>query len=102
MHQYYLYILASRHHRHLSIGVTTDLVAGISTHRLMTSRRLGRKRVLQKLVYVEAINCVEEAVARETELSRASRQRLVQLVESVNPGWDSISLRKLTSAGFHR
>ena len=102
MANYYLYILSSRHHLHLSIGVTPAVVTGISNQRMLVSRRLRKKRVLQKLVYVETIDSVDEAVEREVKLKRASRDQLNRLVESVNPGWDSISVRELVAAGFSR
>lgn len=102
MANYYLYIFSSRHRRHLSIGVTPDLVTGIGNQRIMVSRRLRKKRVLQKLVYIKTNDCVEEAVEREVELKRAPRNQINKLVESVNPGRDSISLRELVPAGFSR
>ena len=95
MNTYYVYILASRHHRYLSMGVTTDLATGVRQHRERTNRQLRRRRVWQKLVYVEVINDLEEAVNREMSLRRASRQEMNRLVESVNPGWDSMRLRDL-------
>lgn len=98
---YYLFVLASRHHRHLSVGVTSDLTAGIANHRHAVNQRLRKKRVLQKLVYVESISCVDDAVEREYLLRRISRARLVSLVETVNPGWDSISVRQLVAEGFN-
>ena len=100
MANFYLYILSSRHHRHLSIGVTPDLVTGINNHRVLVSRRLRKRRVLQKLVYVETINSVDEAIEREMKLKRVPRNQLHRLVESVNPGWDSISVRELVAAGY--
>ena len=98
---YYLYILSSRHHRHLSIGVTADLAYGVRAHRNQVNIRLKKKRVLQKLVYVEAINSVDEAVEREMRLKRANRHQIDRLVEAVNPSWDSISVSDLVSAGFN-
>lgn len=92
---YYLYILASRHHRHLSVGVTSDLVTGVQQHRLRTNRRLRKRRVWQKLVYVEVLNGLETAVSREVDLNKISRLKLNRLVESVNPGWDSMSLKDI-------
>ena len=100
MDKFYLFILASRHHRHLSIGVTADLVPGINRFRRRVNLRLCRKRVFQKLVYVETIAGLEEAIAREIQLKRTSSQALRRMVESVNPGWDSISLRQLASTGY--
>ena len=102
MSHYYLYILSSRHHRYLSIGVTADLVEGVRAQRALVNRRVGRRQVWQKLVYVESIRSVEEAVEREIRLKRATRRQLHRLIESVNPGWDSISLNQLVSAGFQR
>lgn len=100
MNRYYLYILSSRHHRFLNIGVTGDLVSGINRHRSKVSRQLKKKRVLQKLVYIESIDNLEDAIDREISLKRASRRELDRLVESVNPGWDSISLSQLIESGF--
>lgn len=100
MANYFLYILSSRHHRHLTIGVTTDLRQGVQSHRDLVNRRLRKKRVLQKLVYVESMTDIDDAVNRELELNKASRRRLNQLIESVNPSWDSISLRELEASGF--
>ena len=100
--KFYLFILASRHHRHLSIGVTSDLKRGIANHRASVNQRLGRKHVLQKLVYVEAIASIADAVEREYLLTRAPRIKLERLIETVNPGWDSISVSQLVSAGFDR
>ena len=91
MANYYLYILSSRHHRHLSIGVTPDLVTGIGNQRIMVSRRLRKKRVLQKLVYVETIDCVEEAVEREVELKRSPRNQINKLVESAILGGTALA-----------
>ena len=102
MNRYFLYILSSRHHRHLTVGVTADLAEGVRSHRARVNRRLGKRRVLQKLVYVECIRSVDEAVDREIHLKRASWRYLHRLIESVNPGWDSISVSELISAGFHR
>ena len=102
MANYYLYILSSRHHRYLCIGVTSDLVAGIGNQRMIFSRRLSKKRVLQKLVYIETIDCVEEAVAREIKSKCAPRNQINKFVESVNFGCDSISVSELVAVGFSR
>ena len=86
MNSYYLYILSSRHHRHVTIGVTADLSHGVTTHRSLINRRLKKTHVLQKLVYVELLNSVDEVVEREISIKRAPRRQINKLVESVNPG----------------
>lgn len=102
MTNYYLYILSSRHHRHLSIGVTADLASGIASHRTLVNRQLRKRRVLQKLVYVEIIASVDDAIEREIFLKKAPRATVHSLIEAVNPGWDGISISELLSTGINR
>ncbi len=97
MSPYYLYILASRHHQHIALGVTTDLASGVQNHRRLVARRLQKSRVWQKLVYVELIMSLDDAVERELQLKKSNRRQLCRLIESVNPGWDSISLSRFTA-----
>ena len=65
MANYYLFVLSSRHHRHLSVGVAPELARGVTRHRELVNRRLKKKRVLQKLVYVETLASLDEAVTRQ-------------------------------------
>lgn len=100
MDTYYVYILASRHHRHLSVDVTANLSIGVRERRELTNRRLHKRRVLQKLVYVEAVQGMEEAIDRRQQLHRLPRRDIARVVESVNPAWDSISIGELAKSGF--
>ncbi len=100
MDTYFVFVLASRHHRHISIDVCVNLQHGVTQLRQRINRRLRRKRVFQKLVYVESVQGMEVAVHRERQMQRMSRDALVGLVESVNPGWDRISLKSLALSGF--
>ncbi len=100
MDTFYIYVLASRHHKYVSVGVAAQLQNEVRNHRERINRKLKRKRVWQKLVYVEAVRGVDEAVARERQISKYSRTQLERLIESVNPGWDGISLAALSESGF--
>lgn len=93
MNTCYLYVLASRDHRHISFKVTTDLRHGVRHHRRRIARKLGRKKVYQKLVYVERFDGLSRAVAREREISDWTRSRLMYLVSRKNPTWKPISIR---------
>ena len=97
---YYVFVIASRRHQHLSVGATASLRTGVNAHRARTNRRLGKARVFQKLVYVEAVRGVAEAVARQRELCRMSDRALGAVVASVNPAWEALSLRRLLQSGF--
>jgi len=100
MDTFYIYVLASRHHKYISVGVAAELQNEVRSHRERINRKLNRKRVWQKLVYVEAVRGVDEAVARQRQISKFNRTQLERLIESVNPGWDSISLTALSESGF--
>ena len=86
MNTYYIFILASRRNRHILIDVCVELDQGVRTMRTRVNRRLGKCRVLQKLVYVEAVKGIDEAITRERLLQKMSRSRLNHLMETVNPG----------------
>jgi len=88
----YVYILASRNHRHLSVRATRDLKHGVRHHRRLISRRLSRKNVYQKLVHLETFDGLTSAVAREREIRSWPRMRLVQLITRRNPAWKPISI----------
>ncbi|MEX0942325.1 MAG: hypothetical protein WD002_07240 [Pseudomonadales bacterium] len=89
----YVYILASKDHKHLSVKAVPDLRHGVRQHRMRISRRLGKKRVYQKVVRVEKFAGLTGAVARERELEGWSRVRLIHLVSKTNPTWKPISIR---------
>lgn len=102
MEIYYIFILASRHHRHVTIDICADLSTGVNACREQVNRQLGKRRVLQKLVYVESVRGMPESVHRVRQIQTMPRRELDQLVESVNPGWDRMSLKSLASSGFAR
>lgn len=94
MATYFVYVLASRGHRHLSVRATADLKFGIRHHRRAISRKLARRNVYQKLVYIETLNGLTNAVGREREMRSWSSARLRRLVNRRNPTWKPLSIRK--------
>ena len=44
-----------------------------------------------KLVYYETTDDVEAAIIREKQIKDGSRQRKIDLVNSINPGWRDLS-----------
>lgn len=90
---YYVYILSSRHHKHLSVRAVADLKHGVRHHRRAVSRRLAKKNVYQKLVYIEKFSSLSAAVGREREMRHWPRARLAELVTKCNPAWKAISVR---------
>lgn len=65
---YYVYILASRHHGTLYIGVTNDIRTRLEQHRSGRGSKFVQKYKIFRLVHVEAFATPQEAIAREKQL----------------------------------
>jgi len=84
---YHVYILASRRHGTLYIGVTNNLRTRLEQHRLGLGSAFVRKYSVHRLVYVETYERAEEAIAREKQLKKWNRDWKIQLIEKDNLEW---------------
>ncbi|MCA1497019.1 MULTISPECIES: GIY-YIG nuclease family protein [unclassified Bradyrhizobium] len=87
---YYLYILASKKHGTLYIGVTNDLVRRVYQHRTKTVPGFTSKYGVDKLVLFEIYDDAVSANAREKELKKWRRDWKTRLIEEQNPNWDDL------------
>ena len=67
-HHYWVYILSNRSHT-LYIGITNNLHARITQHRQQTPGTHTAKYKINRLVYFEHYQYVNNAIAREKELN---------------------------------
>ena len=88
---YYVYILASRRHGTLYIGVTNDLRTRLEQHRLGLGSAFVRKYRVHRLVYVETYEWAEDAIRRERQLKKWNRDWKIQLIEKDNLEWRDLS-----------
>lgn len=82
-----VYILASGRNGTLYIGVTSDIVDRISTHKQGLIDGFSKRYGVHILVHVEHFDTMDVAIAREKQLKKWSRARKVALIERKNPGW---------------
>jgi len=47
---------------------------------------------INKLVYVENFNSINDAIAAEKKIKGWIRQKKISLIETVNPGWKDLSI----------
>jgi putative endonuclease len=87
MKSFYVYILASKRHGTLYIGVTNDLVRRVYEHKNDLIEGFTRKYAVHKLVYYEQCGNIESAVIREKQLKVWHRQWKIRLIEEANPNW---------------
>ena len=88
---YYVYILASRRHGTLYIGITNSLPKRLEEHRTGKGSSFVKQYGVFRLVYMEAYERPEEAIAREKQLKRWKRDWKIELIERENLEWRDLS-----------
>jgi putative endonuclease len=87
---YYVYILTNKHHTVLYTGVTNDLQRRMYEHKSGQGGGFASRYDVKKLVYYEACEDVQAAIAREKQIKGGSRQKKVDLIEGMNPEWTDL------------
>ncbi len=92
MHEkhYYVYIITNRYNNVLYTGVTDDLQRRITEHKSGKGGGFSSKYHLDKLVYYEEGDNIGDAIRREKQIKGGSRQKKIELIESINPIWDDL------------
>jgi putative endonuclease len=87
---YYVYILTNAHHTVLYTGVTNDLLRRVLEHRSGNGSIFTKKYKIHKLVYFEAGDDINVAIAREKQIKSGSRQKKEDLINELNPKWEDL------------
>lgn len=90
MKQPAVYILASKRNGTLYIGVTSDLVQRAWQHRNHAVEGFTKKYGVDKLVYYELHEDMENAILREKRLKKWNRAWKLRLIEEMNPDWKDL------------
>jgi putative endonuclease len=86
------YILASRRHGTIYIGVTSDLMARLHHHREALLPGFSKRHDVKRLVWFEHHGDMPSAIAREKQLKAWRRDWKVALIEQDNPFWEDRAL----------
>ena len=87
MKQPAIYILASKPHGTLYVGVTSDLIKRVWEHQRDLVEGFTRRYRVHDLVYFELFESMILAIEREKELKKWRRAWKVALIEKDNPRW---------------
>jgi len=90
-HDFYVYIATNRS-RTLYIGVTNDIERRMAEHRDRVGGKFTSLYRIDRLIYLESMASVVDAIRREKELNGWRRSRKIELIDAVNPGWRDLSL----------
>ncbi len=88
--QYYVYIMSNPRNTVFYTGVTNDLLRRAGEHRTGRGGGFTARYHCTKLVLYEVFGDSYNAISREKQIKAGSRRRKVELVESVNPGWQDL------------
>ena len=91
IHQYYLYIITNKKNGVLYIGVTNNLERRMLEHKNKLIKGFSSRYNLDKLVYLEVYQYVEDAIKREKNMKKWKREWKINLIVEANPDWDDIS-----------
>ena len=87
---FYVYLLASRKHGTLYLGVTNDLVRRVYEHKTKVVRGFTSRYNVAKLVWYECYDDPENAITREKEIKKWRREWKIRLIEETNLDWSDL------------
>ena len=89
-HSYYVYILSSKKHGTLYIGVTNNLLKRIIEHKGKLFPGFTAKYNVRMLLYYEIFQYINDAIKRETILKTWKRKWKIELIEQKNKDWKDL------------
>jgi putative endonuclease len=86
----YTYILTNKRNTVLYTGVTSDLIKRIYEHKQKLVEGFTKKYNVDKLVYYDIFEDIENAIIREKQIKGWVRKKKRELIDSVNPDWKDL------------
>ena len=88
---YYVYMMTNWNNQVLYVGVTNNLFRRVHEHISQSYPGFTENYNLDKLVYFEQFNDVNQVIAREKQLKGWTREKKNRLVNSFNADWLDLS-----------
>lgn len=88
--EYHIYLITNKNNTVLYCGVTSNLLKRIIQHKTKTHKGFSARYNLDKLVYFELYSHIDEAIIREKQIKGGSRQKKIDLINSINPTWKDL------------
>ena len=84
---YSVYLLARKRDGTLYLGVTNDLGRRVHEHKTKAAIGFSAHHGIDRLVWYEHYERVDEAITREKTLKKWRRTWKTHLIEAMNPDW---------------
>jgi putative endonuclease len=82
--------MTNKNNRVLYTGITNDLKKRVYEHKEKFVNGFTKKYNVSKLVYYEIIGDPENAILREKKIKAGSRQKKIDLINSMNKEWSDL------------
>ena len=90
---YYVYINTNKLHHVFYTGVTNNILNRNKEHKNRENKiSFTAKYKVDKLVYYEVFNNINDAIAREKQIKGGSRKKKIALINKLNPTWKDLTL----------
>ena len=90
MNYYFVYILTNQYNTTFYIGVTNDLLKRVYQHKNKIFEGFTSKYNVNKLVYFEYTESIEEAIFREKQFKKYNRNKKIALITNSNPTYKDL------------
>lgn len=90
LHIYYTYILTNKYNNVIYVGMTNDLTRRVFEHKRKLVPGFTTKYNVDKLVYYEYFDFVEQAIIREKQIKKYSKAKKHALIMTKNPDFDEL------------
>jgi putative endonuclease len=88
--KYYVYIMTNQRNTVLYTGVTSNLTRRVFEHKNKLMEGFTKRYNVEKLVYYEIFDDVNDAIAREKQIKGGSRKKKLVLIEHANNAWQDL------------
>ena len=85
--EYCVYIMTNRYNNVLYTGVTNDLRRRVYEHKEKMMEGFTKRYKVDKLVYYEIFDNINDAIDREKQIKGGSRRKKIRLVDGMNEEW---------------
>ena len=85
-----VYMMASRKHGTLYVGVTSELLSRVAQHREGAIDGFTKQYGVKRLVWFERHDGIEAAIHREKRLKKYKREWKINRIEQDNPDWNDL------------
>lgn len=89
--RFYVYILTNKHNNVLYVGFTNNLKRRLKEHINRINPGFTKRYNVNKLIYFESTPYVNNAIKREKQIKKWSRQWKINLINDMNPDWEGLS-----------